>query len=86
MRLRFPLLVPPGRDVRVVARVGSLRATPLAAPVATGGVTTRGGLSFADPDPASGSGVAAAAPDPGALFLALRFREARAAAGRLAPR
>lgn len=69
-------LLPPGRHYRLVARVQQLRATTIAGPLTEGPITTRGGLDFQDPAPATGSIVASAAVDPTRLYLAIRFRGA----------
>jgi FG-GAP-like repeat len=69
------MLLEPGRQYRLVARVDRLRPSPIAAPVVDGALTTHGGLSFADPTPCEGTEVLAAAVNPGQVYLALRFTE-----------
>ena len=73
--LRVNQLLEPGRVYRLVAYVDRLRPTPVSAPVATGSVTVRGGLSFQDLDPCSGANVEAAAVDASQVYAAFRFNE-----------
>jgi hypothetical protein len=79
-RASFPvnILLPPGRSYRLVAKVTEERATAIQAPVAQGALVVTGGLRFTDPDPASGTAVAAAAVDTSNTYLAMRFRTALA--------
>jgi hypothetical protein len=64
----------PGRTYRIVARMSTLRATPITGPIVQGPITTHGGLSFQDSTPCDGAGVAAAPLDPGAIYLSARVR------------
>ncbi len=69
-------ILAPQRSYRVVVAVDSTRATPIAAPVTTGGLTTNGGLLFRDREPLSGARVRNARTDPGAAYVSVRFRPA----------
>lgn len=70
---RTDVILAPSRTYRVVAAVTSLRETPIAGPVDEGLLVVRGGLGFTDPDPCSGSAVAAATPSPGVTSVAVRY-------------
>jgi len=61
-----------GASYRLVARVTSRRASPLAAPWEQDGLVVTGGLSFADDAPCSGAAAAAAGLDRTATALAVR--------------
>ncbi len=71
----FPvdIVLEPARSYRLVARVTEERPTTIAAPVASGGVTVRGGLSFKDSNPCSGKRPVGAPPEPTRTSLAVRF-------------
>lgn len=71
--LRADVVLEPGREYRLVARVTELRATPVAAPLMTGPVELLGGLSFQNNTPCSGAMVEAAAVLPSQMFVAFRF-------------
>ena len=70
---RTDLLLEPARRYRLVARVDSLRPTPVAAPVIDGPVTPHGGLSFQDTTPCDGTEVMAATVDSTQVYLSARF-------------
>lgn len=70
---RADVVLEPGREYRVVARMRNVRATPIAAPIDHGPLQVEGGLLFLDPSPCDGVAVSAATPSPTELYLALRF-------------
>ena len=71
----FPvdIVLEPARSYRLVARVTEERPTTIAAPVGSGGVTVRGGLSFKDSGPCNGKKAATASLEPAKTALAIRF-------------
>ena len=69
------LTLEPGRVYRIAARVATLRATAVAAPIIDDVFTTNGGLSFSDTTPCTGAAIAAAVVDPSALYMTVRFRD-----------
>jgi len=70
----------PGRVYRLAMRVTKLRATTIAGPIVDGPFTTTGGLSFQDPTPCSGAGIATAAVDATKIWMTVRFRDEPAGA------
>ncbi len=74
-RSAFPVdvVLDPGRSYRLVARVTEDRPTTIAAPVAAGGITVRGGISFKDASPCSGKKTVSASLEPTRTALAIRF-------------
>jgi hypothetical protein len=73
---RTDVILEPGREYRVVARVRSYRATTIAAAVDDGPIEVLGGLSYQDEAPCNGVAVTTAAESPTQAFLALRFNAA----------
>jgi FG-GAP-like repeat len=72
---RTNLLLEPGKTYRLLAKVDSLRGTPISAPVIDGPLTTHGGLSFQDGTPCDDTEVLAAGTDSSQVYLSLRFSE-----------
>ena len=70
---RTDLTLLPGRIYRLIARVDSLRGTPVQAPVTDGALTTHGGLSFQDATACDAAEVLAATVDPTQVYLSARF-------------
>ena len=71
--LPVDLVLPPGREFRLVARVESYRATAIAAPIDHGPIEVTGGLLFEDTDPCNAGSTLAALELATETFLALRF-------------
>ena len=71
----FPvdIVLEPGRSYRLVARVTEERPTTIAAPVVSGDVTIRGGLSFMDPSSCGGKKLVSTRVEPSKTSLAIRF-------------
>ena len=69
------VVLEPGRNYRVVARVTSFRHTNVSFPISTGVVEATGSLSFRDLDPCSGNSVANLPTLPIRTYMALRFSE-----------
>jgi hypothetical protein len=74
-RTTFPvsIVLEPDRSFRLVARVTEERPTTITAPLAFGGVTLRGGLSFKDLSACGGKKLVSAHPVPTTTSLAIRF-------------
>jgi len=73
-RSHFPVdvVLAGSRKYRIVARVTELRASAFAGPLAEGGMTVNGGLSYTDAAPCTGAAVEAAVLDAAALYVAVR--------------
>ena len=74
------LTLEPGRVYRIAARVNTLRATAVSAPLVDDVFTTTGGLSFSDATPCTGAAIAAATVDSTRLWMTVRFRDEPAGA------
>lgn len=70
---RTNLVLEPGKVYRLLARVETLRATPITGPVNDGALTTRGGLSFQDGTACDATEVLAATVDASQVYLSARF-------------
>ena len=73
--IRTNMVVEPGRIFRLVARVTEQRASPIAGPVTTGGITVTGGLSFPEAAPCLGGLIGFISVDPASAYIAFRFNE-----------
>jgi len=71
--LRTDLVLEPGREYRLIARVTESRETPIDAPADEGLLTVLGGMNYKDVAPCHGSKPATMPVDPAVTSLALRF-------------
>ncbi len=71
--LPYEVALPPGRLLRLVARLSSTRGTSIVAPVLNPPLRVDGGLRYVDSSPVDGAGVSGASLDAAQVFLAVRF-------------
>lgn len=72
-RFRTNLVLQPGREYRVAARVTTYRASPVHASLVQGGVTVRGSALVQGSSACAGAEIAAAPLDPTRLYLSARL-------------